>query len=364
MLCLEQFSGSVFSDSLAPAMAWTKPKYTFGEIDRAGAVLVKSDESVFLPDHWDESIQIINNWRSSHSYPLQALKMAALNRARRVDPKAIIAQRLKRLSSINVKLKRNPKMRLSQMQDLGGCRAIVRTPKQLDALIRMYGDIAHAKARDYIVSPKTDGYRSAHFIVRYRSNLRQNRPYIDLIIEIQLRSKLQHSWATAVETVDAFSRQSIKTGGGQEQWRRFFALMSSELAMREGKPLIPGTPTDKGELTKELKHYVDELGVVAVLNGWSHALQYLTSQETSGASSFLLLLDTQANTMHVKGFSDENIARASDEYITAEKGIKHKPSSQAVLVSVQSVQSLRAAFPNYFADTRVFVEAVNRAISG
>lgn len=96
---------------------------------------------------------------------LQALKMAALSRARRVDPKAIIAQRLKRLSSISVKLKRNTKMRLSQMQDLGGCRAIVRTPKQLDALIRMYGDIAHAKARDYILSPKADGYRSAHFVV-------------------------------------------------------------------------------------------------------------------------------------------------------------------------------------------------------
>ncbi len=78
---------------------------------------------------------------------------------------------------------------------------------------------------------------------------------------------------------------------------------------------------------------------------------------------FLLLLDTDANTMQVKGFSDENIARASDEYVQAEQEIKDRPSSQAVLVSVQSVQGLRGAFPNYFADTHAFVKAVKRAVA-
>jgi hypothetical protein len=40
--------------------------------------------------------------------------------------------------------------------------------------------------------------------------------------EIQLRSRLQHAWATTVETVDTFTRQAIKTGGGKAEWRRFF----------------------------------------------------------------------------------------------------------------------------------------------
>jgi hypothetical protein len=344
-------------------MAWTKPKYTYGQIDRAGAVLVAGESEHLLPANWSESIEVINNWRSSHSYPLQALKMSATGRARRVDRRAIVAQRLKRLSSIAVKLKRNPKMRLSQMQDLGGCRVVVRSTTQLDQLISIYRSVAHAKHRDYIGFPKTDGYRSAHFICRYKSNLRQNRPYLDLIIEVQIRSRLQHAWATAVETVDAFSRQSIKTGGGEERWRRFFALMSSDIAHRENKPLVPDTPTDRIELTKELRECVKELRVVSVLNGWRRALRYLAAQQTSGASSFLMLLDTDANTMQVKGFSDELIARASDEYVMAEQEIKNKPTSQAVLVSVQSVQALRGAFPNYFADTQAFVEAVRRAVA-
>jgi hypothetical protein len=344
-------------------MAWTKPKYSNGQIDRAGTVLVAAESEPLLPVDWSESIEIINNWRSSHSYPLQALKMSAISRARRVDDRAIVAQRLKRLSSIAVKLRRNTKMRLSQMQDLGGCRAIVRSTKQLDRLITIYSGVAHAKHRDYIGSPKADGYRSAHFICRYKSNLRQNRPYLDLIIEVQIRSRLQHAWATAVETVDAFSRQAIKTGGGEEKWRRFFALMSSDIAHRENKPLVPGTPTDRVELVTELRECVKELRVISVLNGWRQALRYLTGQHTSGASSFLLLLDTDANTMQVKGFTDENIARASDEYLQAEQEIKDRPASQAVLVSVQSVQGLRGAFPNYFADTQAFVEAVKRAIA-
>jgi hypothetical protein len=249
------------------------------------------------------------------------------------------------------------------MQDMGGCRAIVRTVRHLDDLTSIYKDLAHAKHRDYISNPKDDGYRSSHFVYKYQSNLRQNRPYRNLIIEVQLRLRLQHSWATAVETVDAFSRQSIKTGGGEDRWRRFFALMSSDIAAREDKPLVPGTPNGRSELANEIRAVVQELNVVRVLQGWASAIQLLPTQyDQTGASAFLLVLDTDANTMKVASFTDEQRARASEEYLTAEKQIEKKPSSQAVLVSVQSVRALRGAFPNYFADTRVFIEAVNRAV--
>jgi ppGpp synthetase/RelA/SpoT-type nucleotidyltranferase len=42
-------------------------------------------------------------------------------RAKRVSNVAIVAQRLKRFESIASKLVREPNMKLSQMQDLGGC---------------------------------------------------------------------------------------------------------------------------------------------------------------------------------------------------------------------------------------------------
>jgi hypothetical protein len=45
--------------------------------------------------------------------------MTLLNRARQVDEKALVAQRLKRFPSIYKKLGDNPNMKLSQMQDIG-----------------------------------------------------------------------------------------------------------------------------------------------------------------------------------------------------------------------------------------------------
>ncbi len=42
--------------------------------------------------------------------------------ARKFDRQAVIAQRTKRLVSIGTKLYYNPKMKLTQMQDVGGCR--------------------------------------------------------------------------------------------------------------------------------------------------------------------------------------------------------------------------------------------------
>ena len=123
-------------------MAWAKPKYSRGSVNKAGNLLAAN--------HWDDKdfinigqmFDVINNWRSSHSYPLLASRMTLTGRARGIDHRAIIAQRLKRLESINTKLRNNENMALSQMQDIGGCRAERWTPKfgqvaKVDSDLRM-----------------------------------------------------------------------------------------------------------------------------------------------------------------------------------------------------------------------------------
>jgi hypothetical protein len=37
---------------------------------------------------------------------------------------------------------------------------------------------------------------------------------------------MQHGWATAVETVDAFTNENLKFGAGSDDWTRFFQLVS------------------------------------------------------------------------------------------------------------------------------------------
>ena len=197
-------------------MAWAKLKYSRKEINKAGQLLIANHlEDVDFLDV-GQMFDTINNWRSVHSYPLLASRMTLTGRAKGVDPKAIIAQRLKRLESINTKLNNNENMALSQMQDIGGCRAVVATSKHLDLLVSTYDHRVHHKKYDYIKSPKNDGYRGAHFVCKYKSNLKQNKIWVGLRIEVQLRSRLQHAWATGVETVDVFSRQSLKPAAARK----------------------------------------------------------------------------------------------------------------------------------------------------
>jgi ppGpp synthetase/RelA/SpoT-type nucleotidyltranferase len=358
-------------------MAWTKPDYKRGEVDRAGDFLINSpfgsamtaDEMADYYENAEKAFTVINNWRSSHSYPLQAVKMALLKRARRVDGGAIVAQRIKRLSSISSKLKRNPNMKLSQMQDLGGCRAVLGISRRVLDLVRLYEESItknphdrseFVKTYDYISTPKTDGYRSVHLIYKYRTKAEKLKVYEGLRIEIQLRSKLQHAWATAVETVSTFTGQALKSNVGEEAWKRFFALMGSAIATREATPTIPNTPTNAHELKQELEALAQQLDVQNRLTIYGNALQGVQGlPDFPDAKYFLLELDLASNRIIVRGYKEAQLTKATNDYLAVEKSGK---VSDSVLVSVDSMANLRRAYPNYFLDTRAFVDAVNKAI--
>jgi len=111
-------------------MAWTTPQYSRRKVDSSGEILAHWHErSLELEaEELDDALSVINNWRSSHSYPLHILKKTMHYRARNVEGTCLSAQRLKRLSSVATKLRRNKNMKLSQMQDIGGCRAVMGEP--------------------------------------------------------------------------------------------------------------------------------------------------------------------------------------------------------------------------------------------
>lgn len=117
-------------------MTWPTLKYTKSQVDRAWSIFSRSESvaSVFS-DEYLQSLDIISNWRSSHSFPLNTFTVGLKRRAKDADPDALVAQRIKRLSSIAAKLERFPTMQLSQMQDIGGCRAIVASIADVNRLI-------------------------------------------------------------------------------------------------------------------------------------------------------------------------------------------------------------------------------------
>src|SRR4051794_20973543 len=102
---------------------WTEPRFNRGRVDAAGAILLsyfKNPKHGFNDEIYEAS-QAVNNWRLSHQFPLQILKMNLLKRSQKLDGGVLVYQRIKRYRSIVSKLERNPNMKLSQMQDIGGC---------------------------------------------------------------------------------------------------------------------------------------------------------------------------------------------------------------------------------------------------
>lgn len=298
-------------------MAWIVPRYSKAEVNAAGATLVNDRAT---GEELDHALTIINNWRSSHSFPLNTFQVTLRSKASYVDNRALRAQRIKRLSSIALKLLRFPTMKLGQMQDIGGCRAIVSTTTHVRGLRDLYvrSDLKHEMLRqdDYIESPKDSGYRGIHLIYRYHSD--RTPTFNGLQIELQLRSRLQHAWATAVETVGTFLKQSLKSSQGSEPWLRFFSLMGSALAMRERAPLIPKTPMTKVELVAELRQKVKELDVFKRLQAYGAALKRLENPGTKGAHYYLLALKPFDGTVTISGFKSGELERATAEYLKIE----------------------------------------------
>ena len=343
-------------------MAWVQPRYKRDQVNRAGRALACA--AALDEDPSDESLEIISNWRSCHSWPLNTFKLWLLHKAEYIDSTSLVAQRLKRLSSIAAKLRRFPEMKLSQMQDIAGCRAILNTVHDVDKLIERYkkSDLKHNLVHedDYIRAPKESGYRGYHLIYRYNSD--KSTTYNDLKVEVQLRSALQHAWATAVETVGAFTQQALKSSQGQQDWLRFFELMSAELAARERTAAVPNTPADRRDLRNQLRDYEEKLGVVNHLQLYAAGLKLPeTSGEMEGAKFFLLELDPHAMRLRITGYNAQELEKASDDYLNVEKRAL-AGGRDAVLVSVDSFRALKKAYPNYYLDTHRFIQDVKRAI--
>jgi hypothetical protein len=346
-------------------MKWTEPKCGSSKANQAGKILAgrkAPNENM----SWEQAFDLAGNWRSSHGYPLQVMYMTLRNRARKIEPKALVAQRQKRIPSIIAKLKRFHGMQLGQMQDLGGCRAVVKSPRKVERLVKLYEERPCKSAQlcekyDYIKNPKEDGYRGIHLVYRYHSLEEKRSRYNGRRIEIQIRSLLQHGWATAVETIDTFTGQAIKSGIGSEHWKRFFMLIGSFIALVEKRKLVPGTPSDRAKWFEELYSLITRLNVANVFRGL-HAGLDLFPKVPRGSKYTILVLDSQQRVTTMYSFGNER--DAAIRYLEIEKEKANNPAVQAVMVSVDSVRALRQAYPTYYLDTAGFLGTVEGFMRG
>lgn len=345
-------------------MAWAAPAYERKDVDAAGRKLAHLQFPVTSLEGLG-ALTVLNNWRSSHAYPLNTFQMTLRRKARKLERDVIVAQRIKRLESIHAKLARQPSMRMTQMQDIAGCRAVLKKMSNVQALIKKYktSKFEHKLKgeKDYIASPKPDGYRCHHMVYIYEGS-GPTAIYNGLQVEIQIRTQMQHAWATAVEAVGIFTRQALKSNQGDQDWLRFFALMGSAIAAMEQCHPVPGTPTDKDKLVNEIKFLAEKLRVQRTLSVYNISLNYIGSAKD--AKYFVLSLDPMTEKITVWRYRALQSEAANAKYTELEGALPEGSATQIVLVSVENINALKRAYPNYFLDTNLFSSLVARALKG
>lgn len=341
-------------------MAFVKPKFTKGQINRAGEILATPEGYSSDDRAWADVV--LANWRACHGYPMNTFQATLRQKLKSVDPGAIVAQRLKRAPSIILKLQRFEGMKLARMQDIGGLRAVVRSVAKVKKLETAYRT-AHFKhelisSKDYLKEPKADGYRGIHLIYRYANDGAPD--YNGLSLELQLRTRLQHAWATAVETMGTFLGQALKSGQGEQEWRSFFTKASAALAIVEKTAPVPGFEgRESREVFAELADAEHRLRVLEKLSSFAIAADKITTERGQGAYH-LVVLDSQRRTVSIRPYPIARLEQANIDYADIEQRTKAGEPIEAVLVSAGPVDALRKAYPNYFLDTQVFVAQLSK----
>jgi putative GTP pyrophosphokinase len=179
-------------------------------------------------DRTRRAIDTMEHWRSAHYVPLVTANNGLRSRARTVGIAAEVTQRLKRRQTILDKLKREPTLDLSRMQDIAGCRAVVENVDDLRRLERrITSRLKVVEYSDYIETPRRSGYRGVHVVV----------PYQGLSVEIQLRTRRMHAWALAAEHYSSVIGQNLKQDG-DHPIQLFLAAAGDMMALSEqGQPI-------------------------------------------------------------------------------------------------------------------------------
>ena len=98
-------------------------------------------------------------------------------------------------------------------------------------------------------------------------------------------------------------------------------------------------------------------------SGYKHMGTRCSSYPTlnmAGAITTYSLLETNPTqrSIEVTTFKFSELTLANQKYLEVERKLKNTLGAEAVLVSVDSLEAVRKAYPNYFLDTEVFVRLI------
>jgi len=128
----------------------------------------------------------------------------------------------KSTTSIAEKLRRES-IRLSQIQDIAGCRLIVSDAREQDRVVASLRELFPFHSVVDRRHKPSHGYRAVHVIAKVDKKG----------VEIQVRTALQQLWAEVSEKLSDVMDPAIKYGGGAKKVQQFLAASSVVVAKHE-----------------------------------------------------------------------------------------------------------------------------------
>jgi putative GTP pyrophosphokinase len=301
-------------------------------------------------------------WRSAHGKVIEKFQDCLIQKSIEIDSKAIIAKRLKRTPSIVRKLRRLNHIQLSTMQDIAGMRVIVKSMPKLRKLIKALKSTSFEQELknedDYINEPKKSGYRGIHLIFKYNN---KDEPELDgLLVEVQIRTEIQHAWATAVETMGTYLNTQLKFDEGKQKWLKYFALTSSAFSYIEKTNPVPNylDLTELETYKKTLYEFNYNL-IKEKLGAFSEISDIICDKEELNGKYNLVLLNIKDKKVSINVFEPSDLDLANEDYTELEKKYSENDNFQVALVSTENILELRDAYPNYFLDTNMFIKKMS-----
>jgi putative GTP pyrophosphokinase len=181
------------------------------QIDRLGDRLKKGNIT-------EDDLRLLDQYRRSFA-EIYEFVVGAIRNELRLEPTGRPA---KSTTSISDKLRRES-IRLTQIQDIAGCRLIVTDIANQESVIQSLKSLFEETIIIDRRERPSHGYRAVHVVVKHSGKL----------VEIQVRTSLQQLWAELSEKFADVLDSSLKYGGGDKQIQDFLTLTSSAIEHEE-----------------------------------------------------------------------------------------------------------------------------------
>ncbi|WP_418135860.1 RelA/SpoT domain-containing protein [Agrobacterium sp. El2ro-1b] len=319
------------------------------KIDKAGSVLSISGRD--FDEVTLELEYVFEDYRKQHLEPLTRFTLEIQEWLQSYDQGYFIAQRLKRRPQILRKLRRLS-VRLTQLQDIGGCRIIVDKNSDVDSLRSFIRDkINHStfasivRETDYRDLGRDDtGYRAFHIILEISG----------VKIELQLRSRIQHYWSESIERTSVIYGQRLKEKEGDPVVIGYFKSFSNALHSIETNQAVESI----AEIELQQKRQAAELIIASTTGGKnigghvnSDIVRTMSEREGHNReqlNNWILVFDWNDGNFVLWDVVGRNTDEAIAAYTRYESQFPEEENYEVVLIGTSDISTVPQTHSHYF----------------